>query len=205
MIKLRFVEFVLLIDKGGFSTSPIWHRIITDLRESIDAVKWPPGSAKFELFPDRGRGRGQGNGVTPIKTMFQSNLHKRGWQLERKLDIATHKSPGKIDAVLKTDGKYFAVEWETGNISSSHRALDKMAVGLMANKLIGGVLVLPTREMYQYLTDRVGNFAEIEPYLVLWKSLDVEEGILGIMKVEHDGISRDVPRIPKGTDGRALV
>ena len=199
------MELVLLIDKGDFSKSPTWHKILTDLRESIDAVKWPPGSAKFVLFSDRGRGRGRGNGVTPIKTMFQSNLRERGWQLERKIDIATHKTPGKIDAVLRTNGKYFAVEWETGNISSSHRALDKMAVGLLTNKLIGGVLVLPTREMYSYLTDRVGNFPEIEPYLMLWKSLDVEEGILGIIKVEHDGISIDVPRIPKGTDGRALA
>jgi hypothetical protein len=202
---LRFIELVFLVDKGRFSTSVVWNRILSDLRESIEAVEWPTGSGRFILFDDTGRGRGQGNGVVPIKNMFQSNLEKRGWRLEKKLDIATYRSPGKIDAVLKVDSKYFAVEWETGNISSSHRALNKMAIGLLKRKLIGGILVLPTRKMYRYLTDRVGNFAEIEPYLELWKSANIEEGVLGIMKVEHDDVSRDVPRIPKGTDGRALA
>jgi hypothetical protein len=196
---------VVLIENEDFSASPVWNRIISDLRESIEEVKWPVGSSQFILFDDKGRGRGEGNGVVPIKKMFQSNLHSRGWVLETKMDIATHKSPGKIDAVLKVDSKYFAVEWETGNISSSHRALNKMCIGLLTNKLIGGILVLPTREMYHYLTDRVGNFAEIEPYLDLWKSLKIENGFLGIIKVEHDKVSKNVPRIPKGTDGRALV
>lgn len=194
-----------MVEKGSFSSSPSWKRIISDLRSSIEAIEWPIGSGKFTLFDDRGRGRGEANGVVPIKKMFQSNLRKQGWQLERKLDIAAYKSPGKIDAILEVEGKHFAVEWETGNISSSHRALNKMAIGLLKGQLIGGLLVLPTRKMYLYLTDRVGNFAEIEPYLTLWKSLNVNEGVLGIIKVEHDGVSKAVPRIPKGTNGRALV
>lgn len=196
---------VLLINRGEFSDSQRWNRIMSDLRESIVSIEWPIGSRKFILFDDTGRGRGEGNGVVPIKKMFQSGLEERGWELERKLDIATYRTPGKIDAVLKVNSKYFAVEWETGNISSTHRALNKMAIGLLIGKLIGGILILPTRNMYRYLTDRVGNFAEIEPYLNLWKSLNIEEGVLGIIKVEHDGVSKDVPRIPKGTDGRALV
>ena len=185
-------------------SSPVWTKIITDLKEAIEAVKWPKDSDKFILFDDKGRGRGQGNGVVPIKKMFQSNLKDRGWTLEKKLNIATYRTPGKIDAVLKVDTKYFAVEWETGNVSSSHRALNKMCIGLLQNKLVGGILILPTREMYQYLTDRIGNFAEIEPYLNLWKSLNIKNGFLGIIKVEHDEVSKNVPRIPKGTDGRAL-
>ena len=75
----------------------------------------------------------------------------------------------------------------------------------MAKKiLVGGVLVVPTRIMYEYLTDRVGNFAELEPYFPLWRSLKVDEGLLAIIAIEHDRVSRDVPRIPKGTEGRAL-
>ena len=135
---MRYIELVFLVNRGGFPTSAVWNRILSDLRESIEAVEWPEGSGKFILFDDTGRGRGQGNGVVPIKSMFQSNLEKRGWRLEKKLDIATYRSPGKIDAVLKVDSKYFAVEWETGNISSSHRALNKMAIGLLKGKLIGG-------------------------------------------------------------------
>ena len=80
-----------------------------------------------------------------------------------------------------------------------------MALGLLKNILIGGILILPTRELYQYLTDRVGNYRELAPYFPLWKSLKVEEGFLGIIAVEHDYTSPDVPRIKKGTNGRALV
>ena len=59
--------------------------------------------------------------------------------------------------------------------------------------------------MYQYLTDRVGNFAEIEPYFNVWKNLQITKGLLAVIEIEHDDLSEDVPPIRKGTDGRALV
>jgi len=120
------------------------------------------------------------------------------------LDIATVRRLGKLDAVLDTPYGKAGVEWETGNISSSHRALNKMALGLKKKVLIAGILVVPSRELYQYLTDRVGNFAELEPYLELWQSIPCESGVLEIVVIEHDAVSTNVPRIPKGTDGRAL-
>lgn len=101
--------------------------------------------------------------------------------------------------------KFFVLEWETGNISSSHRAINKMCLGLLDGTLIGGVLVVPTRAMYKYLTDRVGNFTELEPYFRFWRRCPVKEGLLAVIAIEHDGVSRDVQRIPKGTDGRALL
>jgi hypothetical protein len=58
--------------------------------------------------------------------------------------------------------------------------------------------------MYRYLTDRVGNYAEIEPYFDLWRALTVKDGLLAVIAVEHDAVSVSAPRIPKGTDGRAL-
>jgi hypothetical protein len=103
-----------------------------------------------------------------------------------------------------SDGRYFAIEWETGNISSSHRALNKMAVGLLDGMLVGGILILPSRDMYRYLTDRIGNYAEIEPYFPVWKNLQIQEGVLAVIEIEHDALSVDVPPIRKGTDGRAL-
>jgi len=60
--------------------------------------------------------------------------------------------------------------------------------------------------LYRYLTDRVGNFTELEPYFDLWRdAAGWKEGVLAILAVEHDGIDPKVPRISKGTDGRALV
>jgi hypothetical protein len=64
---------------------------------------------------------------------------------------------------------------------------------------------VPSRKLYVYLTDRIGNIAELEPYLDLWKATPCHNGLLQIIVVEHDGISKDVPRIGKGTDGRALA
>ncbi|MHB8394398.1 MAG: PDDEXK family nuclease [Candidatus Dormibacteria bacterium] len=97
----------------------------------------------------------------------------------------------------------FVAEWETGNISSSHRALNKMALAMLEKRLSGGVLVLPTRALYRYLTDRIGNYEEIEPYFRVWASLPIDSGFLAVIGVEHDRTSQQVGRIPKGTDGRA--
>lgn len=97
------------------------------------------------------------------------------------------------------------MEWETGNISSSHRALNKMALGLLKGKLAAGVLIVPSRRLYKYLTDRVGNIDEIAPYFDLWRCIPCAEGVLEVIAVEQDAESLSVRRISKGTDGRALA
>ncbi len=113
--------------------------------------------------------------------------------------------PGPLDATLElNDDSLFVVEWKTGNISSSHRALNKIALGISKGILKGGILVLPTRNLYQYLTDRIGNFEEIEPYFDLWKSIQCTNGVLGVYAIEHDSENDSVPKILKGTDGRVL-
>lgn len=82
--------------------------------------------------------------------------------------------------------------------------MNKMALGLMKGALAAGILVVPSRNLYKYLTDRISNMEELEPYHDLWRSIRCEQGILEIVAIEHDGISTDVPRIPKMTGGRAL-
>jgi len=74
----------------------------------------------------------------------------------------------------------------------------------MKGLIQAGVLVVPSRKMYKFLTDRVGNFAELEPYLDVWKAMPIKNGVLKIIVIEHDAESKSVPRIKKGTDGRAL-
>ena len=168
---------------------------------------WPSGSDKFIIYPESGKKSGKGNGVGPIKMAFIEKLRSDfGWLAEEPLDIATRRKPGNLDGVRKTkDGTLFAVEWETGNISSSHRALNKIVLGMLKGVLIGGVLVVPTRKLYKYLTDRVGNFEELSPYFDLWSAFPLNNGLLAVISVEQDGESFDVPRILKGTDGRALI
>ena len=203
---MKIVKTEFLIKAGSFPHSAEWRNIEKDIHHAIKSIVWPPGKRSFTIFPQSGKKRGQGNGVKPIKDAFCKKLREKGWNLETHLPIATRKHPGPIDATKKLIGdKFFAAEWETGNISSSHRALNKMAIGLIKRILKGGILVLPTRRLYSYLTDRIGNLEELEPYFDLWRSISCDDGILAVIAVEHDGISKKVPRIMKGTDGRALL
>ncbi len=200
---MKIIRTEILINAGGLGDSAEWRSRYNEICESIKAIEWPPGSASFTLYDQPGKERGKGSGVKPIKDACMSHLQRYGWTLETRIDVATVKIPGPVDATCQVRGRLLCLEWETGNISSSHRALNKMCLGMLKGVLIGGVLVLPTRKMYRYLTDRVGNYSEIEPYFPLWQSIRIQEGILAVMAIEHDSVSLDVPRIKKGTDGRA--
>lgn len=194
-----------LIDVGGFSSTDEWEHIFREILTAVQSIEWPAGSGEFVLHAQSGKKRGEGNGVKPIKTACMERLRAQGWSLETTIDIATVKRPGPVDATRRVNDGLFCVEWETGNVSSSHRSLNKMALGILKHRLVGGLLIVPTREMYNYLTDRVGNYRELEPYFPLWRSIPATEGLLCVMAIEHDRVSIDVPRIEKGTDGRALI
>lgn len=201
---MKIVRIEPIIDAGEFSRSDEWKRLRGQITQAIKSVQWPPGSGSFTLYDEPGKKRGKGSGVKPIKQACMSKLESLGWQLETPIDIATVVRPGPMDATIQVRDHLFCVEWETGNVSSSHRAINKMALGILKKILIGGALIVPTREMYHYLTDRVGNFRELSPYFPLWSALNIHEGLLIVMAIEHDAVSKDVPRIKKGTDGRAL-
>jgi len=197
-MKILRTEF--LIKKGEFAKSKECQGIFSEISKAINTITWPQNSHNFTLYPKK-----KGNGVVPIKKNFVKTLENNGWKSEYRMKIASRLRPGPIDSVKFLPGnRFFAVEWETGNISSSHRAINKMAIGLLDGVIEGGVLILPSRNMYQYLTDRVGNFAEIEPYFNVWKNLKISNGLLAVIEIEHDDLSEDVPLIRKGTDGRAL-
>ena len=201
---MKIIRLEMLVDEGSFSNSQEFHHIREQVYQAIKSVEWPPGSGSFTLFDQSGKKRGEGSGVKPIKEACMTHLKRQGWNLETPIDIATVKRPGPMDATLQVQNRLFCVEWETGNVSSSHRALNKMALGILKKILIGGFLIVPTREMYNYLTDRIGNFPELEPYFPLYRAIKIDEGFLGVIAIEHDAINKNVPRIKKGTDGRAL-
>lgn len=200
---MKIVRVETLISSGPFAKSESWFTVRNALFKEIRAVDWPRGSGEFTIHPQSGKRRGEGNGVRPIKDGLIAKLKRNGWKTEEPLPLAVAARPGKLDAVLYAGRGAIALEWETGNISSSHRALNKMALGLMTGTLLAGVLVVPSRKLYRFLTDRVGNFDELEPYLDLWKSIPCKNGVLELVVIEHDAESTRVRRIPKGTDGRA--
>lgn len=205
---MKLIEIHTLIDAGSFTATPVWQRVEEELRQAIAAVVWPSGNDRFVIRPEK-----KGNGVKPIKDGFVATLREFGWRPEQKFprgngDEVAATEPGKFDAMLNLEGQRlapFVVEWETGNISSSHRAMNKMALALKLGRVSGGVLVLPSHKLYPYLTDRIGNYRELAPYLSLYSDLKLDSGYLGVIVVEQDGTSEDVPKIQKGTDGWALV
>lgn len=195
---MKLVAWDALVD-DDFSRTAEFGIVEKDIKDAIALIRWPPESDSFALYPDTGRGRGQGNGVGPIKSAFILHLRERGWVPEHQRFDAHYS--------FSSDTLPFAVEWETGNISSSHRAINRLALGMLEDRISGGVLVVPSAEMYRYLTDRVGNARELVPYHDLWRlwGKHLQFGYLAIVTVEHDLLSRDVERITKGTDGRALA
>lgn len=196
---MKILRIEYLIRKGPFSTSAEFEELLGEIKDSIQAVAWPPGSDSFVINPVK-----QANGVKPIKNGCMEHLYQQGWRHEKRMKITADVEPGPVDAVKTVSGgREFVLEWETGNISSSHRALNKVAVGLLERIIIGGALIVPSRDMYKWLTDRVGNYREIEPYFPVWKNLQIDEGVLLVVEVEHDGTSDQVPIIAKGIDGRA--
>jgi len=136
------------------------------------------------------------NGVAAIKRMFFDGMRKREWKAEQPvslekylhgyslehplqlypglvpLDEPLHASVGDFDFGYETHSRFrAAVEWETGNISSSHRSLNKMCLALMAGLVQAAVLIVPSPSMYPHLTDRIGNWRELCPYLPLLQAI----------------------------------
>lgn len=173
------------------------------------------------------------NGVNPIKAQFQERMrHSPQWKAEHPLSLdqhfadATgiswmtypdlvpladklHSSVGDLDFWGIADNQRVAIEWETGNISSSHRSLNKLCLALLAGLLDVCVLIVPSRSFYRHLTDRIGNWQELGPYLAYWRKigeLGVKRGLLAISIVEHDELvtdDADFPFISVGLDGRS--
>ena len=197
---VKIVQEISLISKGSFEESQEWSVIRNEIRSAIDLIVWPPDTSNFTVNPTR-----HGNGVKPIKNACMTALKENfGWQLETQIRYAT-RSPGRVDATKSLDNHLFALEWETGNISSSHRAVNKMVLGLLRGVFLGTALVLPSRKLYPYLTDRIGNYEELEPYFDVWRAVEIQEGFLAMFVIEHDAVDSSVPKIMKGTDGRALL
>jgi hypothetical protein len=188
-----------------------------------------------ERIPVPRRGREQQkflrNGVVSIKNQFYQHLTEvEEWEKEEGLDFGDARAdlevpltlyPGREPyreplatnfgpfdfATVGPGGIKAVVEWETGNISSSHRSINKLCICLNAGIIQAGVVIVPSRPLYKHLTDRIGNIDELSGYLSLWQSTEarVERGLLAITVVEHDHLTQDpnFPLLDRGNDGRA--
>ncbi len=195
---MKIIKEHFFVEKGIFYESSEFKVILQEIRAAVESVTWF-NEDKFIIYPEK-----KANGVLPIRLKFVQSLVLNGWIPEKRMSFAKGMKPGPVDVVKNTEYGDFAVEWETGNISSSHRALNKIAVGIIQNAIIGGILIIPIRNLAKYLTDRIGNYEEIEPYFPMYQNLKHLDGFMGIISVDYDDVSYDAPKIPKGKDGNAI-
>ncbi|MDR3751687.1 MAG: hypothetical protein P4K94_09410 [Terracidiphilus sp.] len=179
------------------------------------------------------------NGVVPLKLLFRNRLKDAGWNSEEPLSLTPyfqkiradktlaqvfryperrseaiqdplHEGVGDFDFWLRSaEGFRTVIEWETGNISSSHRSLNKVCLALMGELIDAAVVIVPSNKLKVHLTDRVGNIRELQPYFYFWSAFgrSLKRGLLAVIEVEQDALIESVDErdfIPRGEDGNAF-
>lgn len=229
---MKWLRTLVLFDKGEVLTSKDWCTVHESYVRSIVSIDHPAGSSTLTLREKErvpGTGQWRRNGVGYLRSRFLEHMTgKEGWHAEHDVDLARgrdqppitlypsmqlYREPitsdfGGFDFMTTgKEGMRIAIEWETGNISSSHRSMNKLAIALGTRKVEVGVLIVPSRSLYEHLTDRIGNIGELSGYLSMWESLKatVAKGLLAITVVEHDALTTDqnFPYLPVAGDGRA--
>lgn len=228
---MRCLRTLILFDKGDLARSEDWNAVHDAYSRSIASIDFPRGSGKLTLKKkiQDADGQWRRNGVGYLKSSFLKNIvDVEGWEAEGDVEIANNGTRpevrlfpslelhdegvvsqfGGFDLVTSgASGTKVAIEWETGNISSSHRSMNKLCIALSNGVIDVGVLIVPSKELYAHLTDRIGNIGELSPYIDLWAGLgkSVTKGLLAITVVEHDQLTDadDFPYLPRGNDGRA--
>lgn len=195
---MKIAKEIYFLEKGSKEDKEIFEALLKQVRTGIKRVVWPEGNSQFIINPVA-----KENGVVPIKINFIEYLQSKNWLVQKTVSLVKGNGPGKLDALYQHKKGNVALEWETGNISSSHRAINKMAIALFQKNIIGGIIVVPIRHLARYLTDRIGNLEELAPYFPLWENLNIARGLLVIIGIDYDGTSEKVAFIPKGTDGNA--
>lgn len=228
---MKWLRTLVLFDQGLIAVSTDWADIHESYVASIKSIDFPAGSGRLTLRKKERTSSGQWlrNGVVYLKTRFLSNMTQvQGWNAEGGVDLNRNREQepiklypsgqiynepitsdfGGFDFVtVAKGGLRVAIEWETGNISSSHRSMNKLAIALRNGAIDAGVLIVPSRQCYDHLTDRIGNISELSGYLSMWAGLSgsINKGLLAISVVGQDDLTDDptFPYLPTGNDGRA--
>jgi hypothetical protein len=231
---MKWLRTLVIFDRGGVVYSPDWAQIHDSYVRSIQRIDFPEGASTLTLRCKEREWTGvkwkwHRNGVGYLRQRFLHHMVvDEGWRPEVGVGLGRDRIPpqlmlypgflphqeeitsefGDFDFVTTApNGMHVAIEWETGNISSSHRSMNKLAIALGTGKIHAGVLIVPSRNLYEHLTDRIGNIGELSGYLSMWQNLgnQIQIGLLAISIVEHDFLTTDpgFPYLKVGNDGNA--
>jgi hypothetical protein len=228
---MKWLRTLIIFDKGNIVSSADWSAIHKSYVRSIESIDFPLGTGKLKLREKEKRADGQWNrnGVGYLRKRFLDHItNEEKWKAESAFTLGESRKPptimlypgnkvhheeitsefGDFDLVSTAkNGSRVAIEWETGNISSSHRSVNKLAIAISTRQIDAGVLIVPSRGLYNHLTDRIGNIGELAGYLSMWHGIGaaIERGLLAITVVEHDELttSKSFNYLPTGNDGRA--
>lgn len=146
---MKIVEALDIVRAGRFPKTKTWRRAMAEVEVAIEKADWPFGSGSFSLNPEpiinrKGGSDRHPNGVMPIKVPMIKHLESCGWETETLPELPVGfegrdvLTTGDLDALLFDGGNYVGFEWETGNVSSTHRAINKLLDGITRGTLSGG-------------------------------------------------------------------
>lgn len=169
--------------------------------EVLDSIKSIVSEESSEFYINNTEKNG--NGVVPIKEKCYIKLEfEYLWFREKPLLYLKDemKKGGPIDVYkefIENDNQFnVGLEFETGNISSAHRSMNKLVVGLKRNEIQLAILMMPVKRLSFYLTDRVSNYEELEPYFCI-----VNENPFIFLGFDAEQYCDSVPQLLKGKDG----
>ena len=228
---MKWLRTLIIFDSGNIAKTKDWRDIHSSYVRSTKSITHPSGTKKLTIRRKTRTAAGdwKRNGVVYLRKEFLNHLSKKELWLPESAtrnavpsgapslllfpSLKPYHEPitsefGEFDFETNTKGKLrVAIEWETGNISSSHRSMNKLAIALGDGSIHIGILVVPSRALYEHLTDRIGNIGELSGYLRLWQSIrhHVKRGLLAITVVEHDKLTDDpsISYLKAGSDGRS--
>lgn len=142
------------------------------------------------------------NGVVPVKEGIYHRLEVYyEWFREKPLAYFEDAQKGGPIDVYKEFGDRahpfnVGLEFETGNISSAHRSMNKLCMGIKHGDLQMAFLIMPIKRLAYYLTDRVSNYEELAPYFGL-----LDDFPIVVFGFDADHYDPTAPLLAKGRDG----
>ncbi|MGG0403198.1 restriction endonuclease [Priestia megaterium] len=188
--------YITAYAKELLNENSIYEQAYKEVVTAISSTVWPIGSNVFAI----NNSVKNANGVVPLKEKCYIELENTyDWFREKPLNVLKieKQKGGPIDVYKEfNSGERIGLEFESGNIASAHRSMNKLLLGINRNELDLGIILMPVKELAYYLTDRITNYEELEPYF------EITEGkpfiFIGFDATIYD---KNIPLIPKGKDG----